>query len=130
MIAAAGLVVLIGALLAGGSAGSATSAKPGPTPATKAAAPHVVPFATTLTAPRRKPAPRQVRVPVKEGYDGCDHAYGDRDQCVPWRFPPGTAAGCTWLRAHGFGPLAVHKRDRHRLDTNRDGTACGPGDRP
>ncbi len=60
--------------------------------------------------------------------DGCDHGYGDVNQCVPTRFPPGVTDGCAWLKSHGFGPLVVHGEDRLGLDRNRDGVACGPGD--
>ncbi|MCP2257804.1 hypothetical protein LX15_001490 [Streptoalloteichus tenebrarius] len=73
-------------------------------------------------------APEPAPADVPEGADGCDHAYGEPSQCVPWRFPPGTGEACAWLREHGFGPLAVRGRDRHQLDTNRDGVACGRGD--
>lgn len=66
---------------------------------------------------------------VAVNLDGCDRNYGSRKQCVPWRFPPGPVQGCEWLAAHGFEPLPVVGTDRHGLDTNRDGLACGPGDR-
>ncbi|KWX00186.1 hypothetical protein TH66_14935 [Carbonactinospora thermoautotrophica] len=92
------------------------------------AAPHIQPFAQRLTGQRKHPAPKRTRVSLPPGYDGCDRAYGEPGQCVPWRFPTGVADRCAWLRAHGFDPLPVHGRDRHRLDTNRDGIACGPGD--
>ncbi|RJQ73049.1 hypothetical protein D5S17_25305 [Pseudonocardiaceae bacterium YIM PH 21723] len=89
--------------------------------------------ATTVPAPptTRYTSPPRPKTPVllPGGYDGCDHAYGERVQCVPWTFPPGTANGCDWLRQHGFGPLTVRGHDRHGLDTNGDGTACGRGDR-
>lgn len=98
-------------------------------PSRPAAGPHVLPFAAQVTGPpvavmENRPA----RVPIAEGSDGCDHAYGDLGQCVPWRFPAGVRDGCDWLRAHGFGSLTVHGRDRHRLDTDADGVACGLGD--
>jgi hypothetical protein len=63
------------------------------------------------------------------GLDGCDHGYGTAAQCVPTSFPPGVTDRCDWLRAHGFGPLAVRGPDRLRLDTNHDRVACGTGDR-
>ncbi|SHG70092.1 hypothetical protein [Streptoalloteichus hindustanus] len=117
-----------------------------PPPRTAAAAPQVLPFtqptATTTAAPDGPPSTARTRpltasppvsgpsVPVDapEGGDGCDHAYGESHECVPWQFPPGTENRCDWLRDHGFGPLTVHGRDRHGLDTNGDGVACGPGD--
>lgn len=84
--------------------------------------------------PKDPPRPRDVpprpsttpRLP--ESVDGCDHAYGRRNQCVPWSFPAGVVDGCAYLRDKGFGPLAVHGRDRHGLDRDGDGTACGRGD--
>lgn len=68
-------------------------------------------------------------VPFNDASDGCDNAYGSRSICVPWTFPPGTSDGCEWLADHGFAlPLQVHGRDRHHLDSNNDGSACGNGD--
>ncbi|WP_031509509.1 galactose oxidase early set domain-containing protein [Streptomyces megasporus] len=64
--------------------------------------------------------------------DGCDRSYGDPSQCLPGVFPrevKGSAAKCRWLDDRGWKPFAVHGRDRHRLDTDGDGTACGRGDR-
>ncbi|MGW1798496.1 galactose oxidase-like domain-containing protein [Streptomyces sp. NPDC001984] len=100
------------------------------TTGTQAAA-HVHPFADDLgTAQQEQTKPAKKGVKVAEGYDGCDHTYGEINQCVPWTFPAmARAKRCDWLSEHGFGPLAVHGRDRHRLDTNQDGTACGRGDR-
>nr|WP_042403236.1 hypothetical protein [Streptacidiphilus carbonis] len=70
------------------------------------------------------------RVPVPANVDGCDHDYGTVNQCVPWTVAGSTTAErCAWLAAHGFGPLKVHGTDRQHLDSNKDGTACGPGDR-
>lgn len=86
-------------------------------------------------APAPASAPAQASPPVPAGpvevpvnVDGCDHGYGSRGQCVPWEFPVGTADGCAWLAGHGFGPLAVRGPDRHRLDRDGDGTACGTDD--
>ncbi|MFC1443011.1 hypothetical protein ABUW04_32685 [Streptacidiphilus sp. N1-10] len=70
------------------------------------------------------------RVPVPANVDGCDHDYGTTNQCVPWSIQGATtAARCDWLTAHGFGPLKVYGKDRQHLDSNKDGTACGSGDR-
>ena len=69
------------------------------------------------------------KVPVLANVDGCDHDYGSTNQCVPWTIAgTTTAARCTWLTGHGFGPLKVYGKDRQHLDSNRDGTACGTGD--
>ncbi|MEJ3750191.1 hypothetical protein WEI85_43895 [Actinomycetes bacterium KLBMP 9797] len=66
--------------------------------------------------------------PLSEGIAGCDFAYGDGAICVPWQFPDGVTDKCGWLKERDFEPFPVHGRDRHGLDRNRDGTACGPGD--
>jgi hypothetical protein len=48
---------------------------------------------------------------------------------VPWQFPAGATDKCAWLRQRGFEPLEITGgRDRHGLDRNGDGTACGVGD--
>ncbi|MFE1441044.1 galactose oxidase-like domain-containing protein [Streptomyces sp. NPDC058739] len=69
-------------------------------------------------------------VTMPKGYDGCDHSYGTISQCVPWKFPAVPRGDrCAWLKKNGYGTaLAVHGRDRHRLDRNGDGIACGRGD--
>jgi hypothetical protein len=92
--------------------------------------PYVQPFAAQPGAKPRKPqATSSAGVEIAEGTDGCDHAYGDRDICVPWEFPPGVTDKCAWLRERGFAPLKITGgRDRHSLDRNGDGTACGAGD--
>jgi hypothetical protein len=93
------------------------------------AAAYVQPFAAGLSASPQGPLPKPTApVTVSANIDGCDHSYGTISQCVPWEFPAGVTDKCAWLRAHGFGPLAVHGRDRQHLDTNGDGTACGPND--
>jgi hypothetical protein len=66
--------------------------------------------------------PRQIEA------DGCDRHYGEVSQCIPLAFPPGVTDRCGWLQARGYGPLGVHGEDRQHLDTDADGTACGPGD--
>jgi hypothetical protein len=92
--------------------------------------PYVQPFAQQPGAKPRKPAASPTAgVDIAEGTDGCDHAYGDRDVCVPWVFPAGVTDKCGWLRERGFKPLKITGgRDRHGLDRNGDGTACGAGD--
>ncbi|MCX5204563.1 DUF1929 domain-containing protein [Streptomyces sp. NBC_00237] len=85
----------------------------------------------------RPKAPRGVL--LADGYDGCDHAYGTVSTCVPWTFPqleqgrphsklaPPVADRCEWLKSKGYGPLEA-RRDRHGLDRDGDGVACGKGD--
>ncbi|GAA2600996.1 hypothetical protein GCM10010435_95470 [Winogradskya consettensis] len=100
-----------------------------PTPTTQpppgTPAPYVQPFAdqpdTKDLAPRPSP-----KTPVKMPAfaDGCNHAYGTRNQCVPLEFPPGTTDKCTWLKSHGFKKLTVQGKDTHLLDRNANHTAC------
>ena len=90
--------------------------------------PRIQPFARGLTGATRTVGPSPAAPPkMAEGLDGCDHGYGEPGMCVPWRFPAGVTDGCGWLREHGYPPLTVRNdRDRHGLDTNGDGIACGP----
>ncbi|BCB87345.1 hypothetical protein [Phytohabitans suffuscus] len=92
--------------------------------------PYVQPFAEQPGVKPRPSLPSPTAgVEIEEGTDGCDHAYGDRDVCVPWEFPAGVTDKCGWLRERGFEPLKITGgRDRHGLDRNGDGTACGAGD--
>lgn len=76
--------------------------------------------------------PRKPAKKIKQSATGCDTHYGEPGQCVPAVFPDrvrGSVRKCRWLDGQGWKPFTVHERDRHRLDTNRDGTACGTGDR-
>jgi hypothetical protein len=92
------------------------------------------PGETRAVHPELRPAPGRDAATSPTGPvlflvgDGCAHGYGEVNQCVPVQFPPGVTDRCAWLRAHDFGPLAVHGEDRLGLDLNRDGIACGPGD--
>ncbi|MDX6350825.1 MAG: hypothetical protein QOF84_5615 [Streptomyces sp.] len=99
---------------------------------TQTAAAHVQPFADDLATPKpakKKPA-KAKGVKVPQGYDGCDHTYGKISQCVPWTFPAMAKADrCDWLAGHKLAALKVNGRDRLGLDTNKDGTACGRGDK-
>ena len=110
----------------GGEGVAVTAPTSQPSPVTTAPAPFVHNFGPPAGPFAPLPSPTApVAFPVG---DGCDHGYGDVNQCVPTRFPPGVADGCAWLKSHGFGPLVVHGEDRLGLDRNRDGIACGPGD--
>ncbi len=76
-----------------------------------------------------QPGHRHHGVRMAAGFDGCDHAYGRIGQCVPWTFPKMPQADrCAWLLDRGYGRLEVHGRDRHHLDRDKDGIACGKGD--
>ncbi|NJC72539.1 hypothetical protein HC031_22875 [Planosporangium thailandense] len=92
-------------------------------------APYVHPFADQSDVPTEAAAPSAGVVYSEAAeVDGCDHNYGVPGQCVPWNFPPGVTDRCAWLVEHGLGAVTVSGRDRQRLDTNRDGVACGHGD--
>ncbi len=120
-----------------------------------APAPFVRTFTSPLTGKREAVYKHARRMPLGWNADGCDHDYGTKDQCVPWKIPasagttgagttgaacgwlnqcvpskvPGTAgAACEWLQRNGFGPVRVSGRDRQNLDTNHDGIACDKGD--
>jgi hypothetical protein len=128
----AGTAAPAAASRAAGSASSpaspspAASAKPNPPPVRAAAA---EPFVQTFAdQPGVRPLPAvpspTARLSQPANIDGCDHSYGERTQCVPWTFPPGTADKCAWLKAHGFGAVKVLGKDRHHLDPDGDGVAC------
>lgn len=121
-----------------------------------APAPFVRDFADGLTGKRVAVYKHSRRIHEGWNVDGCDHDYGTKDQCVPWKIPAsagttgaGTrgaacgwlnqcapskipasaaAAACEWLQRNGFGPVLVSGRDRQNLDTNHDGIACDKGD--
>jgi hypothetical protein len=114
----------------GGSEPGRGSDPRGPTGRVESPPPYLQPFAQQPGATPRIPSPSPTAgVKIAEGTDGCDHAYGDRDVCVPWQFPAGATDKCAWLRQRGFEPLEITGgRDRHGLDRNGDGTACGVGD--
>lgn len=96
----------------------------------ESAPPYVQPFAQQPDSTPHTGLPSPTAgVEIAEGSDGCDHAYGDRHVCVPWQFPDGVTDKCAWLKSHGFEALKITGgRDRHGLDRNGDGIACGAGD--
>jgi len=102
----------------------------GPTGPTGSPPPYVHSFAQQPGVTPRTPLPSPTAgLKIDEGTDGCDHAYGDRNVCVPWTFPDGVTDKCGWLRERGYEPLRITGgRDRHGLDRNGDGIACGAGD--
>ena len=114
----------------GGSNPDAADDRPGSTGPVETPPPYVNNFAEQPGVRPNAPLPSPTAdVDVDEGIDGCDHAYGDRSVCVPWVFPDGVTDKCEWLREHDFKPLEITGgRDRHGLDRNGDGTACGSGD--
>jgi hypothetical protein len=64
-------------------------------------------------------------IPEPANLDGCDHDYGQPDQCVPWQIPASSPqAACVWLRANGFGPLKVYGTNRQNLPENAEGYVC------
>ncbi len=90
---------------------------------------------TTEPKPKPKPAPKPQRPepprggpPWLEDLGGCDDDYDTEGLCVPWLFPV-LVDECDWLRSHGSRHIEVRGQDRHDLDENHDGIACGDGDR-
>lgn len=60
---------------------------------------------------------------------GCAVGYGrPGDQCLPARAPGDTAVTCAYVRTLFPVGIPVTGADRLRLDTDRDGVACGPRD--
>lgn len=58
--------------------------------------------------------------------DGCDHDYGEPDQCIPWGLPEGLEdikAKCAYLKPDGK-TFRVRGGDRHRVDPDKNGIAC------
>ena len=106
---------------AGGSVAVRAPAAPAPAPAE----PFVQGFAAQPGVKPLKPVPSPtVTLKVAANIDGCDHAYGESTQCIPWTFPPGTADKCEWLAAHGFTGIKVVGTDRQKLDVDGDKIAC------
>jgi hypothetical protein len=105
-------------------------------PTTTTTPPPPPPVATTeaqIAAPRptgatHAPDPPHKLPPWLEDLGGCDDDYRTDGACVPWLFPL-LVDECDWLRAHGSMRIEVHGQDRHELDLNLDGIACGDGDR-
>ncbi|MEV4617751.1 hypothetical protein AB0J74_03410 [Asanoa sp. NPDC049573] len=114
----------------GGPAPDPGGDQPQPAGAASAPPPYIHEFADQPNAKPRAVGPSPTAgVTIPEGTDGCDHAYGDRDVCVPWQFPSGVTDKCAWLRDRGFKQLKITGgRDRHGLDRDGDGIACGPND--
>ncbi len=85
--------------------------------ASAAPAPHVLLYNDGSTAHGPK-AQRVVK--AAPHLDGCDHDYGNANQCVPWTIPAGSpAADCAWLKSNGFGPLQVVGANRQHLPETR-----------
>ena len=107
------------------------SAHPEPTLAVSQAELHAAPaplvdnFDTNLTGAHVQAYKHAYAVPVPWNVDGCDHDYGQPDQCVPWKIPASTPqAACTWLKSNGFGPLKVYGTNRQNLPENAQGYVC------
>ena len=107
------------------------SAHPAPTLAVSQAELHAAPaplvdnFDTNLTGAHVKAYKHAYAVPVQWNVDGCDHDYGQPDQCVPWKIPASTPqAACAWLKSNGFGPLKVYGTNRQNLPENAQGYVC------
>ncbi len=99
-----------------------------PTQATAAPAPFVLNAASSLPGTHVVANKRAVRIHEAWNMDGCDHDYGQPDQCVPWQIPASSPeAKCAWLRANGFGPLQVLGTNRQNLPENAEGYVCATG---
>ncbi|MFF6976640.1 galactose oxidase-like domain-containing protein [Streptomyces sp. NPDC008343] len=99
----------------------------------KDASAHVHDFADNLKGKVAGPGKKRTSQKVSPTVSGCDRHYGSANVCVPTDFPPTvkatTKARCDWLKKNDYGRLKVNgKDDPLRLDTNRDGIACGKGD--
>lgn len=105
--------------------GPTTTTPPPPPPVTTTQARTAVPKPTRK--PREPERPRKPP-PWLEELGGCDDDYRAHGTCVPWQFPL-LVDECDWLRSHGSAHIEVHGQDRHELDPNLDGIACGDGDR-
>ncbi len=95
---------------------------------------HVHSFAETPVGKVTGPGKERTSQPVGPTVSGCDRHYGSANVCVPTAFPAEgrktAAARCDWLARNDYGRLKVNgKDDPLRLDRNRDGRACGKGDR-
>ena len=66
----------------------------------------------------------------KELSNGCAAGYGrPGEQCLPRRAPNDKRLTCAYASKLFPKGIAVTGRDRLELDSDRDGTACDPGDR-
>jgi hypothetical protein len=105
-------------------------------PTTTTPPPPPPPVATTQartaqprpTGRTHEPDPAPKLPPWLRDLGGCDDDYQTDGVCVPWLFPL-LVDECDWLRAHGSVHIEVQGEDRHELDLNLDGIACGDGDR-
>jgi hypothetical protein len=105
--------------------GPTTTTPPPPPPVATTEAPPTEPRSTGKT---RQPKPTPDLPPWLKDLGGCDDDYRTDGACVPLLFPL-LVDECDWLRAHGSVHIEVHGQDRHQLDLNLDGIACGAGDR-
>jgi len=117
------LILTVAALLVGGAAASA--APPTAAPPTAPAAvspPHIVPQANGLTGHRFAPEANRT-VPYAASSDGCNHDYGEPDQCVPLHSPASFHGSknkqfdCAYLTAEGWfsKPLLVRNDSQNVL---------------
>jgi len=105
--------------------GPTTTTPPSPPPV---ATTEAQPAETRPTVKTRVSVPTTTLPSWLEELGGCDDDYQADGQCVPWLFPL-LVDECDWLRAHGSLRIEVQGQDRHELDLNLDGIACGEGDR-
>lgn len=112
------LILTVAVLLVGGAAASAAP----PTAPAPVSPPHIVPQATSLTGHRYAPEANRT-VPYAAYSDGCNHDYGQPDQCVPLRSPASFHGSsnkqfdCAYLTAEGWfsKPLLVRNDSQNVL---------------
>jgi hypothetical protein len=107
--------------------GSATPPPRPPSPTQVASPETPSPDDRPSTTPSR-PSSTSLLPPWLRELGGCDDDYTTNGVCVPWLFPL-LVDPCEWLRTRGSLHIEVRGLDRHQLDVNLDGIACGPGDR-
>jgi len=93
-----------------------------------APAAHVLNFGSDPAKPVTDMKPGAVSIRESFNEDGCDHDYGEANQCVPWKIPGSTPqAQCAWLASNGFGALKVYGTNRQHLPEDAQGYVCATG---
>ena len=112
---AAAVLVVPGAMFLGSQSGAVAS--------TSAArvAPHIFVQANHLTGRVIKNGTGHHDIKVGAFSDGCDHAYGTVNQCVPLKAPDNKPVTCTYLKQEGYlkQGLLVHHDRLHLVKAGR-----------
>src|SRR5262245_30151304 len=99
-LATAALLALVTASITILTVTTTASAHASPAVKRPTPAPHILNFANKLSGVHMKLPTGPTHVAVPWNVDGCDHAYGAANQCVPWTIPGTAAKRCHWLAAH------------------------------